>query len=252
MLCACACCKLCCDLCSEVCHTNPLPPPFARSISKALRRIEELELNRKDYALYIQRLTSEKEEMLLVLDAQKAVIDVLTTTTQKMKEQQLDESQQQLEGGGEETRIDMSDMLSMSSPTSSANKRRLVQRRAPASVSLSGRGRPLDSPHGSTTTSSSPFGASMSPVHAAQETQMHESPSIYIFRQPPTPEQVMSPAMHNMSGAVVPKTTQLDSSRNNQHYYSDAVEIIDDELTSEGLVKVLVAFIVFLLACPLV
>jgi len=191
--------------------------------------------------------------MLLVLDAQKAVIDVLTTTTQKMKEQQLDVSQQQLEAGGEETHIDMSDMLSMSSSTSSANMRRLVQRRAPASVSPSGRGRPHDTPPGSSSSSSSsPFGAPMSPVHAAQETQMHESPSIYIVRQPPTPEQGMSPTMHHMPRAVVPKTTELDSSRNNQHYYSDAVEIIDDELTSEGLVKVLVIFIVFLLACPLV
>ena len=79
----------------------PVPPPAIESvgsvsavddmlvmdaISRALDRIEQLEHDREDYAKYIQRLNSDTEELVQVIEAQRGVINALTMKTQHLEQ----------------------------------------------------------------------------------------------------------------------------------------------------------------------
>ena len=166
------------------------------SISKALRRIEELERDRKDYALYIQRMASEKEEMVQVMEAQKTVIHVLTAANATQRVQIMEQTPNSAvevgpsphsvvsRTGTSEQTPSVGAGLSISSSPSSSHRSTIISRISPS----------LKSPELKAISSSTPNPPMKQEKGTPDLNEVHiASPSIYIMRQPASPEVLCLP-----------------------------------------------------------
>jgi hypothetical protein len=176
------------------------------SMNAALKRIEELEHDRSDYASFIQRLDREKKELTNVLEAQKEVIDALNVERNSPAPVMMSTSGKSVQFEASSTAS--TDVSSMSSMPGA--RRRLVRRGTPAkkstpssSSSSSSRSSPATAPEDGEGEEPSPFLlAKLSPEAASPEAPVEHSTladaspnSIFIIRQKVLP----SPGIDNIS-----------------------------------------------------